>query len=334
MNKNKLPSVSFVTCTLNSGKILDECLLSIEKLDYPKKLIEKIIVDGGSKDNTLKIAKKYKCKIIHEKIGKPEAATAIGYQKANNELIVNFPSDNVIHRKDWLRKMVEPFIKHKEIIGAETCYFQYMKKDTSLNRYFSLFGADTLPYYLDKRDRLSYFSQPKWRDAKFKDFGNYYIVEFDERNTPPIGANGFLIRKKFAKEISKVPLNFFHIDSCLDLINRGQNKFAFVKIGIWHKTGESFVNYVKKRMRWGVIYLEDIKRRRYHVFDPKYDKLRLSLFVLFTITLIEPILRSFRGFMKVRDFAWFYNPILCWVNLIFYTFTIFKFEFLKIKNEI
>lgn len=329
----KWPSVTFVTCTLNSGKILKECLSSIEKLDYPKKLVEKIIVDGGSKDDTLKIAKEFKCKIVNENTGKPEAATAIGYQKAKNELIVNFPSDNIIPNKNWLKKMVKPFIKHKEIVGAETCYYEYKKNDTSLNRYFSLFGADTLPYYLDKRDRLSYFAKGAWRDSNVRDLGEYYIVEFSERNTPPIGANGFIIRNKFAKSIAKEPLSFFHIDSCLDLINKGHNKFAFVKIGIWHKTGENFVNYVKKRIRYGTIYLGDKTKRRYHVVDLKYDKLRLFLFVLYTITFVEPLLRSTRGFIKIRDFAWFYNPVLCWVNVFIYAYTLTKFQYKKLLKE-
>lgn len=334
MKKAKLPSVSFVTCTFNSGKMLDECLTSVGKLDYPRELIEVIIVDGGSKDKTLKIAKKFKCKIIHENTRRPEAATAMGYQKAKNDLIVNFPSDNVIPQKEWLRRMVVPFVKHSEIVGAETCYYEYKKTDTTLNRYFSLFGADTLPYYMDKRDRLSYFAKGEWRDAKTKDFGDYYIVEFNSKNTPPIGANGFIIRNKFAKMISKEPMKFFHIDSCLDLINKKYNKFAFVKMGIWHKTGENFINYVKKRIRYGTIYLGDKERRRYHVVDLREDKLRLLLFVIFSITLIEPLARSLRGYLKIRDIAWFYHPLLCYVNIFIYSYTLLKFQQLKLSGKI
>src|SRR3990167_1525284 len=135
--KQELPSISFVTCTYNSGRILKECLTSIHNLDYPKNLIEVIIGDGGSKDNTLKIAKTFSfCKIIHENTGRPEAATAIGYNHAKNTLIVNFPSDNVIRHKNWLKRMIEPF-PDNSITAVETTHYAYVKNDKLLNKYFS-----------------------------------------------------------------------------------------------------------------------------------------------------------------------------------------------------
>ncbi len=59
MNENisTKPLVSVVIPTLNSAKIIEECLESIKKQTYPN--IEIIVVDGHSTDNTLEIAKKY-----------------------------------------------------------------------------------------------------------------------------------------------------------------------------------------------------------------------------------------------------------------------------------
>lgn len=48
--------------TENSANVLTGCLKSIKHQTY--KNIEIIIVDGGSQDDTIKIAKKYKCKIF------------------------------------------------------------------------------------------------------------------------------------------------------------------------------------------------------------------------------------------------------------------------------
>lgn len=63
--KRKLPLVSIAIPTLNSAKTLEKTLKSIESQVY--KNIEIIIADGGSADDTRKIAKKYKAVICDGK---------------------------------------------------------------------------------------------------------------------------------------------------------------------------------------------------------------------------------------------------------------------------
>lgn len=58
---NNKPWVSAVIPTKNSDKFLDKCLKSIKSQSY--KHIEVIIVDSGSTDKTLSLAKKYKTKL-------------------------------------------------------------------------------------------------------------------------------------------------------------------------------------------------------------------------------------------------------------------------------
>jgi glycosyltransferase involved in cell wall biosynthesis len=59
----KKPFVSFIIPTYNSEKYLPLCLESIKKQDYPQDRYETFVIDGGSTDGTLSIAKKYKVKI-------------------------------------------------------------------------------------------------------------------------------------------------------------------------------------------------------------------------------------------------------------------------------
>lgn len=320
-----LPSVSFVTCTLNSAKLIEECLGSIILLHYPKEFIEIIVVDGGSEDTTLQIVKKFDCKIIGERTGRPEAATAIGYNAAKNEIIVNFPSDNIITDKDWLTKMVQPFIEQENIIGAYTLRYEYRREDTALNRCFALFGAgDVVAYYMNKRDRIAYFENELPFDIHTKDFGNYYVVEFNADNVPTLGANGFLIRRTFAQMISREPMSFFHIDSIVDLLHANHTAFAVVKNTIWHRTGEDFINFFKRRIRYINIYFRDKPLRRYHVVNMKQDKWKLIKYILYSITFIEPTTEAIRGYIKIRDWAWFLHPILCFVCVPIYTYAVGK----------
>lgn len=315
------PSVSFIICTFNSQATIKDCLKSIDNLDYPKDLIEVLIIDGKSKDKTVKIAKNYSfCKILSIKTDGPEIATAIGYNKAENELLVNFPSDNVIPNSLWLQQMIEPFMRHSDVFASETLYYTYVKKDKPLNRYFALFGInDPLAFYFHKADRSNYFKKGWHLPIKADDCGNYYIASFNVDNLPTVGANGYVVRKKIINLVSKNPHQFFHIDTALDLVKMGHKKIAFVKNSIWHKTGEKLFTFIKKRKRYAIIlYFNKQNTRRYHLVDLKKDKVKLIIFILLSLTFIEPLYHSIRGYRKIPDIAWFLHPIICFLITIVY----------------
>ena len=54
--------ISIILRTKNEELYLEKCLIALKRQNFIKSEI--ILVDNGSIDNTLKIAKKYKCKII------------------------------------------------------------------------------------------------------------------------------------------------------------------------------------------------------------------------------------------------------------------------------
>ena len=58
-------TISIIIRTLNEEKYLDELLNSIKLQNIKNFLIEIILVDSGSNDKTLSIAKKHKIKITH-----------------------------------------------------------------------------------------------------------------------------------------------------------------------------------------------------------------------------------------------------------------------------
>ena len=73
--------------TLNCSSFLNLCLDSIINQNYPKELIEILIIDGGSTDNTVEIAKNYTEKIFYNPLRTGEAGKAVGIKKACNEII-------------------------------------------------------------------------------------------------------------------------------------------------------------------------------------------------------------------------------------------------------
>ena len=55
---HNLPKISIVTVTFNCESLIEQTIKSVIAQSYPN--IEYIIVDGLSKDNTLKVVEKYR----------------------------------------------------------------------------------------------------------------------------------------------------------------------------------------------------------------------------------------------------------------------------------
>ncbi|HIK00154.1 TPA: glycosyltransferase [archaeon] len=100
--------ISVVIPTLNEEKYLEICLLSLENQTLPRNKYEVIVVDGRSKDNTIKIAKRYADKVIFQK-GKGAAnARNHGIRAATHDIIAYVDADLIL-AKDWLEKAVKVF---------------------------------------------------------------------------------------------------------------------------------------------------------------------------------------------------------------------------------
>jgi len=114
----KLITVSFVIRTLNEANSIKEVLNRIEKLSgkYRKEII---IVDSGSSDKTIEIAKKFKIKIIN--IPKKEwswgRALNIGIKNSSGKYIIIISGHCFITRTDFLEKSISIF-KNQEIAAV------------------------------------------------------------------------------------------------------------------------------------------------------------------------------------------------------------------------
>jgi cellulose synthase/poly-beta-1,6-N-acetylglucosamine synthase-like glycosyltransferase len=109
------PKVSIIVAALNSEQTINECLKAIFDLDYPKDSLEVLVVDGGSRDATVKIAEKYPTKVISTPLNAP---AAYNYAlKIVGNAVVGFIDADAKVEKEWLNKLVN-YLDDPQVAGV------------------------------------------------------------------------------------------------------------------------------------------------------------------------------------------------------------------------
>lgn len=102
MSDELFPYVSIVIPVFNEERYLPACLTSLISLSYSKDRHEILLVDNGSTDRTLEIAREFSDVSIHIKENvKVGAVRNYGVQKAKGSVIVFLDSDCVVNQ-EWL----------------------------------------------------------------------------------------------------------------------------------------------------------------------------------------------------------------------------------------
>jgi cellulose synthase/poly-beta-1,6-N-acetylglucosamine synthase-like glycosyltransferase len=130
--KSKLKSrskseVSIIIPVYNESKAIVNCLKHVIYSKYPKSLYEIILVDDGSTDNTVAIARDFGSKHKKEGLilriikanhkGKSEALN-LGTNHAKHEIVLHLDVD-ILLEPDALAKMLEPFSKTERADGMD-----------------------------------------------------------------------------------------------------------------------------------------------------------------------------------------------------------------------
>mgnify|MGYP000986723383 CR=1 FL=1 len=313
-----LPSVSIIIATYNSSRTLATCLLNIAKQSYPKSKVDIIVADGGSRDATRTIAKKYGALVIKVDPAKQNAEynKGVGLVKARGEIVLFLDHDNIMPHRKWLSSIIMPFLDNPTIIGVEPLRFHYDPKMTLLDRYFSLIGGtDPVVYYLGKNSHASWMTDGYNLSGKSIDKGKYYLVTFSKDTLPALGGNGAALRRDYVKKYAASdPDHFIHTDVVADIVSHGYSSYAFTKDTIIHLTNNKVIPFLKRRKQFIEQYQFAYRsKRRYEIFDPKRNIGALIYYILISLTLVVPTLDAIRGYLRVRDVAWFLHPLLCFV---------------------
>lgn len=108
---NKLLKTTIIVPAFNEEGRIKKTVESLLNQNYPKHLIEVILVDDGSTDNTLQEMKEFaseRIKVLTKKNGGKASALNMGIKQAQGEIIVSLDADSFVGRNS-LRRMMGHF---------------------------------------------------------------------------------------------------------------------------------------------------------------------------------------------------------------------------------
>jgi hypothetical protein len=313
-------SITFNIATLNDEKRLEKCLYYIKKLNYNHKKIKINVIDGGSKDKTLKIAKHYRCNIIHNKYVLAEPALYLGYKNSKTEYAVYMATDNILFDKNWLIKILKPFEYNDQVKisfsrvsldNDDNIWSNYLNEDTDpFNRF--VYGNSSHPNKFIKCYEVLYRNKD-FEIYDFKNKKNYPLIALAQCTV--VKCN--LVRNNLYDDIQDI----------INYINKGY-LIAYVKnTSIYHYSLSGFLDFYKKFERRIKISLKYNNFKNRDKYTSKARILKKYIFLLYSVSVIFPLWDSLVKYMRGKNSCSFIHPIAC----LTITFLIIKNIILKNK---
>ena len=166
--------ISVIIPTFNEEENIAQCLVSLSHQTIPRGEYEIIVVDGGSKDATCEIAKKYADSVVVQTSRKVGGARNDGVMVAKGEIIATTDADCILP-PGWLERIVRDFKKP----GVVQVYGPVYPIEEGLGNQFSLFLANTfsrIGYY----SRIFYYTlgcNTAFRKEAFEKAGMYRCID-------------------------------------------------------------------------------------------------------------------------------------------------------------
>lgn len=330
----KLPVISIMIATYNSGKILPLVLESINNQSYPRELIEILAIDGGSSDNTIDIAKKYGCIVLHNPKTEPVNAKLIGASNATGKYLMTLDHDEVLKNKDDILIRIKAMEENK--VKMSFCS-GYMRPNTYplLNQFISEFGDSfSLFMYNLSKDYFFQIKTLKRRYTILKENEEYIIVTFKDMKKKPIYelvAGGAIFNLECAKTLANVTENgqelvhLFYV-----FLSKGEMEVVISKnTPLEHYSVDSLKAYLPK-IKWRVCNNIHFVEHGMNGFNGRDgNNVKKYLFPLYSILL--PVTTIHAGYLAIsrKNVSYLLHPFFC----LYLTYEILVQYFMKILGK-
>jgi glycosyltransferase involved in cell wall biosynthesis len=298
MTNTSLPKISFIIPALNAAGILENCLQSIRRQDYPQEKIEIIVGDAGSKDGTRELAKGFGALVVDDHGRNIEDGKRAALVHATGEYVVFIDADNEITHPDYIRRAVEALAVNPTAFGVES-YYLPSPRMTSFCSYLTclLHISDPVawlmsikPVFLGEKGEVETWTFPKNSLAY------------------PVGSNGFVFRKS-ELDLVKASENYSDTHTSVNLIQAtGKRDWLRIKgRGVHHYYVATLGEFLKKRRRATCHFLD---MQQEHGFSWTERKPRIPgwLACFLCITVVVPFLQMLVALARTGDARWLWHP--------------------------
>jgi len=300
----KWPKISFILLTFNGGDGVRKCLESVKRQDYPQKLIDTVVVDNGSKDESVKIARQFETRVFVHPEGDLYSNWVRGLHKVRGEFVFYLEQDIVLRNKSFIKKMIKPLLEDSRLVATFTK--EYPKNDMHwVCRYLSYHYSQCDPL-------LEYLFLPV--EKSFIDRREGYIVcKFEDKKIPP-AARMFYRMKYLKKTPNWTTKNYFDHDFIINCVRSGYPYFGYVlEPGYYHYHVRDFKHLLQKRTRnLGMHFFPEYGKYHYTILNTKnkWEVIRMALFIIYANLLVPAFIRGLFRFFKHRDWVLLTEPLV------------------------
>ncbi|MGN0569795.1 MAG: glycosyltransferase family 2 protein [Candidatus Fimenecus sp.] len=324
--------VTVIMPTFNSEKTIRYSLDSIKNQNFDTDKLECLVIDGGSKDKTLEIAREYAfVKILQNPERVPEIAKLIGFKNAKGSYIIKMDSDEAFENADAISGRLNALNEFPDAHIAVANELKPMGNGVS-NSYLNYCG-DPFSYFIYKPQSTILKTYEKNISARS---GEICLLKFKENEPRPIADGGTTTfdREFILKNFNECQIDASFISSVSDKILDLTNTCICVENdNVLHRSRSGFKDYIKK-IRFRVIN---------NIFTPAesgFSNRKISssnrklLFPFYVISFILPLLDSVKLTIKHKDFSFMLHPIYCYCTLFFIVwYYVLKIFHIKRSNK-
>ncbi|MDD5043632.1 MAG: glycosyltransferase [Patescibacteria group bacterium] len=290
--------VSIIMPTLNSSSTIRKALESIRKQKYDQSLVEILVIDAGSYDQTKKIAAEYGCKILPNPKTQQEYAKHIGILSASGSVGIFLDSDEVLSNDLAIKRRVDILSGNSSLKVVHSGGYKKPAGFSSVNDYinnfsdpfvFFMYGISSqYPFFLDcwKRKYLYTGESESFVSFKFKKNDAIPVVDMCAGNAMDLD----YFREKF-KDIlqdEKIVPRIFYL-----IVGDGKEVALLKNDFIIHYSADSYKKFINK-IKWRVIvnlHYREMPGTGFsnrEEFQPRWFRFKKYLFIPYSLSIILP----------------------------------------------